>query len=112
MEEKQRRRQIIVMYNEGYTQGQIARKLSVSEKTVSRDWHKLRGYLERLKWKQKVRIDEILHESKERAPMEMRFRLLGAMICADRNSQWRFMEAVLRGDIAKLRLMLLRRSNE
>jgi len=112
MAERARRREIIKLYNQGLTQAQIAEKLGVSVKTVSRDWRKLHGYIERLKWAQQKKITALLDESLNQVPKVMRFQLLGALLTADERTKTHAFKALLAGDIAALRLMLLRARDE
>lgn len=116
MEEKQRRREIVKFLKTGLTQAQIAQKLSVSARTVGRDVKKLHGYLERLKWQEKQRIDEkitaVLNENLARVPSAMQFGLVASMWRADKNIQWKFFEALLAGDLQRLKSLYAKMNNE
>jgi DNA-binding CsgD family transcriptional regulator len=112
MEERQRRREILSLYMKGFTQAQIGEKLDVSTRTVQRDWRKLHGYIEHLKWEQRKKIDELLSHSLDRVPESMRLPLLGYLMFADKRTKTRSFQALLAGDVAALRLMLRRRNNE
>jgi DNA-binding CsgD family transcriptional regulator len=110
--ERQRRREIIRLHLEGFTQVQIGEKLGVSVKTVQRDWRKLRRYIEHLKWEQQKKIDELLSQSLDRVPESMRLPLLGYLMFADKRTKTRSFQALLAGDVAALRKMLRRKKHD
>ena len=107
MLEKQRRREIVALLKASHTQSQIAAKLGVSSRTVGRDVKRLRPYLSRLEWEEKRRIDEkitaVLNEHLAQVPSAMRFSLVASMWRADKNIQWKFFEALLAGDLPRLK---------
>jgi len=115
MAEKRRRREILALYNQGLTQVAIASKLGVSVKTVERDFRKLHGYLERLKWLEQQKISEIFNkratETLNQVPKMMRFRLVGSLMGADKRTKNRAFDALLAGDVPRL-LHLIRRHSE
>jgi len=53
-----------------------------------------------------MKIDQILHESLQKIPVVMRFQILGAVMCADKREQWRWVEPMLREDIPRLKQLL------
>jgi len=57
--ERERRRQVRVLAEEGFTQKQIAVKLGVSTRTVKRDWGKVQSYL---KWQFDKEIGQAAEE--------------------------------------------------
>jgi uncharacterized protein YjcR len=109
MQEKARRREILTLYNQGFTQAEIAEKLRVSVKTVSRDWKRLHGYVEHLRFQEQMKIEQVLHECLEKVPSGMRLQLLGALINARGSKRERkLFDALLRGDISNLKRLARR----
>ena len=45
MKERERRRQVRLLAEKGFTQKQIASELGVSTRTIKRDWDKIRPYV-------------------------------------------------------------------
>ena len=60
--ERERRRQVRVLAEKGFTQKQIAAELGVSARTVKRDWDKIRSYV---KGQFRREIREIVDEQRE-----------------------------------------------
>lgn len=106
--ERGRRKKVLELSQEGCTQQEIAKKLHISRRTVARDFKKLHNYIEVLKFKEKQRIDGLLHECMQKIPLQIRYSILAQMWDADRDIQWRWMKAIIARDVPRLKLMLLR----
>ena len=112
MRERARRREIVTFLNAGLTQAQIAEKLGISSRTVGRDVARLRPYFSRLEYEAKRKIDEKitarLNETLALMPIAMRFSLVGLMCRADKRLKDACFDALLCGNVAALKRIVLR----
>jgi len=98
--ERARRKRILQLYLEGYTQKQIAEQLNVSAKTVCRDLQKLKKYISFLAWKEQKKVDDILHAQLQKIPLAMRYNFVTEMFTAsiskDTKTAWRLLDQLLK----------------
>jgi IS30 family transposase len=98
--ERARRKKVLELTEEGYTQTQIASQLGVSRKTVYRDLKRLRPYITRLINQHENAIQALWREKLAQYSTEQRFEILGDLMVARGNTRAmnRIFFAILSGE--------------
>jgi predicted DNA-binding protein (UPF0251 family) len=89
--ERSRRKRVMDLYEAGFTQEEISKRLAVSRKTVGRDLKKLHSYLQGLENQRHAEFADamnVIFESKLRAyPEIIQFEWLTDMLCVEGNKK-------------------------
>jgi IS30 family transposase len=98
--ERQRRRKVRELYEQGFTQAQIAEQLGISAKTVHRDLKKLKPYLTRLEFEERQKFYDELTKKLRLYPIEVQFDFLTESIIAEKKpfKQLKLLGAMVRGE--------------
>jgi len=100
--ERERRQKVFQLYSRGYTQKQIAERISVSPKTVYRDLKKLGPWFKRLEQKSKKEFFDYLTQKLHTYPQTIQFLFVTDMMLAEGNPklQDKLLSAMLKGKYA------------
>jgi transcriptional regulator with XRE-family HTH domain len=96
--ERARRKQVWQLWNEGFSQKQIAEKLGVSEKTVGRDWRKLLSYRSKLQAWFNEAMNQALSKRIHELPPTIGLSLCSSLIiCKDEPAKDKMLMLLLSG---------------